>query len=76
MKFPVVPESMRVVVLTVLFFPCSEMGKLMFLLLGGATSAQFIEWEEDVEATPLFKDPRFQEWRSQQSLQRVLHNLW
>ena len=38
MKFPVVPESMRVVVSTILFLPCSEMEKLMFLLLGDATS--------------------------------------
>ena len=35
MKFPVAPESMSVVVSTVLFFPCSEMGKLMVLLLNG-----------------------------------------
>ena len=38
MKFLVALESMRVEVLMVLFFPCSEMGKLMFLLLGDATS--------------------------------------
>ena len=57
MKFPVAPESMSVVVSTVLFFPCSKMGKLMVLLLGDATSTQLIEWEEDVEATSLFKHP-------------------
>ena len=38
MKFAVTPESMSVVVSTVLFFPCSEMGKLIDLLLGSATS--------------------------------------
>ena len=76
MKFPVAPESMRVVVLMVLFFPCSKMGKLMFPLLGGATSIQFIKWEEDVEATSLFKNPRLLEWRSWRSPQRVLHNRW
>ena len=38
MKFPVAPESMSAVVLMVLFFPCSEMGKLIDLLLGSATS--------------------------------------
>ena len=38
MKFLVSPESMSAVVLTVLFFPCSEMGKLIDLLLGSATS--------------------------------------
>ena len=60
MKFPVAPESMRVVVLMVLFFPCSKMGKLMILLLGDTTSTQFIEWEEDVKVTSLFKNPRLQ----------------
>ena len=59
-KFPVAPESMSAVVLTILFFPCSEMGKLMFLLLGDATSTECIEWEEDVEETSLFKNPRLQ----------------
>ena len=38
MKFPVAPESMSAVVSTVLLFPCSEMGKLIDLLLGSATS--------------------------------------
>ena len=38
MKFPVAPESMSAVVSTVLFFPCSEMGKLIVLLLGVAIS--------------------------------------
>ena len=37
-KFPVAPESMSAVVSTVLLFPCSEMGKLIDLLLGSATS--------------------------------------
>ena len=55
MKFPVTPESMSVVVLTVLLFPCSEMGKLIDLLLGSATSTRLIEWEEDVEVTSLVK---------------------
>ena len=38
MKFPVAPESMSAVVSTVLFFPCSEIGKLIVQLLGEATS--------------------------------------
>ena len=38
MKFPVAPGSMSVVVLTILFIPCSEMGKCMVRLLGDATS--------------------------------------
>ena len=65
MKFPVAPESMSVVVLTVLLFPCSEMGKLMDLLLGSATSMQLIEWEEDIKAASLVKNPLLQGWRSQ-----------
>ena len=76
MKFPVAPESMNVVVSTVLLFPCSEMGKLIDLLLGSATSTQLIEWEEDVRATSLFKNPSLQGWRSQQFPQRVLRNKW
>ena len=72
MKFPVAPESMSAVVSTVLHFPCSEMGKLIDLLLGSATSTQLIEWEEDVKATSLVKNPLLQGWRSQQSLQWVL----
>ena len=55
MKFPVTPESMSGVVSMILLFPCSEMGKLIDLLLGSATSTQLIEWEEDVEATSLVK---------------------
>ena len=65
MKFPVTPESMSVVVSTVLLFPCSKMGKLIDLLLGSATSTQLMEWEEDVEATSLVKNPLLQGWRSQ-----------
>ena len=65
MKFMVAPESMSAVVLTVMFFPCSEMGKLMSLLLGDTTSTQLIKWEEDIKATSLFKNPRLLEWRSQ-----------
>ena len=74
MKFPVAPESMSAVVSTVLLFPCSEMGKLIDLLLESATSTQSIEWEEDIEATSLVKNPLLQGWRSQRSLQWVLQN--
>ena len=38
MKFPVAPESMRAVVLTVCFSPCSTIGRRMVLLFCGATS--------------------------------------
>ena len=73
-EVPVAPESMNVLVSMVLLFPCSEMGKLIVLLLGDATSTQLIRWEEDIEATSLFKNPMLQEWRSWRSLQWVLHN--
>ena len=65
MKFPVAPESMSVVVSTVLLFPCSKMGKLIDLLLGSATSTQLTKWEEDIKATSLFKNPSLWGWRSQ-----------
>ena len=65
MKFPVAPESMSAVVSTVLLFPCSEMGKLIDLLLESATSTCLIKWEEDVEVTSLVKNPLLQGWRSQ-----------
>ena len=65
MKFPVAPESMSVVVSTVLVFSCSEMGKFIDLLLGSATSTRLIEWEEDVEVTSLVKNTLLQGWRSQ-----------
>ena len=38
MKFLVDPESMRAVVSTVCFSPCSTMGRCMVLLFHGATS--------------------------------------
>ena len=65
MKFPVTPESMSAVVSMVLFFPCSEMEKLIDLLLGSATSIRVTKWEEDIEATSLVKNPLPQGWRSQ-----------
>ena len=71
-KFPVTLESMSMVVSMVLLFPCSEMGKLIDLLLGSATSIQLIKWEEDVEATSLVKNPLLQGWRSQRFPQWVL----
>ena len=37
-KFPVAPELMSAEVSMILFFPCSEIGKVMDLLLGFATS--------------------------------------
>ena len=64
MKFPVTPESMSAVVSTILFFPCSEMGKLRDLLLESATSTRLIDQEEDIKTTSLVKNPLLQEWRS------------
>ena len=58
MKFLVTPESMSAAVLTILFVPCSEMGKVIDLLLGFATSTQSRVREGDVEASSLFKNPK------------------
>ena len=57
MKFPVAPESMSAEVSTVLFIPCSEIGKVIDLLLGFATSTQSRVREGDVAASSLFKNP-------------------
>ena len=60
-KFPVAPESISAEVSTVLFFPCSVIGKVMDLLLGVATSTRSRVREGDVEASSLFKNPRLRE---------------
>ena len=60
MKFPVTPESMSAVVSTVLFIPCSEIGKVIDLLLGFATSTRLRVREGDVKASSLFKNPTVQ----------------
>ena len=59
-KFLVAPESMIAEVSTVLFFPCSEMGKVIDLLLGFATSTRSRVREGDVEASSLLKNPKLQ----------------
>ena len=56
-KFPVALESISAEVSTVLFFPCSVMGKVIDLLLGLATSTRSRVREGDVEASSLFKNP-------------------
>ena len=76
MKCLVAPESMSAVVLMILFFPCSEMGKLIVLLLEDATSTQLIIWEEDIKASSLVKNPLPQGWKFPQSLQWVLQSKW
>ena len=56
-KFPVAPESISAEVSTILFFPCSVIGKVIDLLLGFATSTRLRAREGDVEASSLFKNP-------------------
>ena len=56
-KFPVAPKSMRVVVSTVCFSPCSMIGRRIVLLFHGATSTLSMLREEDVEAASLLKNP-------------------
>ena len=50
MKFPVAPESMRVVVSTVCLIPCRESGRWRVLFSRDATSTWFNAREEDVVA--------------------------
>ena len=57
-KFPVALESISAEVSTVLFFPCSMIGKVIDLLLGLATSTRSRVREGDVEASSLFKNPK------------------
>ena len=56
-KFLVALELMSAEVSTVLFFPCSVIGKVIDLLLGLATSTRSRVREGDVEASSLFKNP-------------------
>ena len=65
MKFPVAPESMRAEVLTVVVFPCSEIGKVIDLLLGFASSTRSRVREGDVKASSLFKNPKLLGWKFQ-----------
>ena len=58
MKFPVAPESISAKVSTVLFFPCSVIGKVIDLLLEFATSTRSRVREGDIEASSLFKNPK------------------
>ena len=78
-KFPVAPKSMRAVVLTVCFSPCSMIGRHKVLLFCGAMSTLSILREEDVEAASLLKNPMlsvFQGWILQLVPQMVLHNTF
>ena len=55
MKFPVAPESMRVVVSTVCLIPCREIGRRRVLF----SCDWFDAREEDAVAAPLSKIPCF-----------------
>ena len=73
MKFPVAPESMRAVVLTVCLISCREIGRQKVLFSYDATSTWFDAREEDVVAAPLFKNPMpFALWEGKQILWLVL----
>ena len=58
MTFPVAPKLMSAEVSLILFFPCSEIGKVIDLLLGFATSTRSRVREGDIEASSLFKNPK------------------
>ena len=57
MKFPVAPESMSTRMLTVFLRPCRDIGICIVLFSWNATSTWFNDWEEDVEAASLLKNP-------------------
>ena len=57
MKYLVAPESMSARVLTVFLRPCREIGICIVLFSWDATSTWFNDWEGDVEAASLFKNP-------------------
>ena len=52
MKFPVAPQSMMVVVLTIWLPTESLTGMRMVLSLGRATSTWLTSWEDNVERYP------------------------
>ena len=60
MMFPVVPQSMRAVVLTICVPVTSLMGRQMVHSFGRATGTWDKLWEEDVEATSQIKNPHRQ----------------
>ena len=56
-KFPMASESMRPVVSTVCFSPCSTIGRCIVLLFRGAISTLSMLREEDIEVASLLKNP-------------------
>ena len=63
-KFPVAPELIKVVVLTVCFLMSSLTGKRSVLSLSEATSTWDKDWEGNVEVASCFKNPG-RGWRQQ-----------
>ena len=57
MKFPVAPESMSTRMLTVFLRPCRDIGICIVLFFWDTMSTWFNDWEEDVKAASLFKNP-------------------
>ena len=65
MKFPVAPQSMRAVVLTICVPVTSLTGRRMVRSFGKATSTWDKSWEDNVKATSRIKNPHHQRrwWR-------------
>ena len=75
MKFPVAPQSMRVVVLMICVPLTSLMGRRMVCSFGRATSTWDKSWEDDVEANSRIKNPhRQRRWWRQPHFLHHLHN--
>ena len=79
MKFPVAPESMSVRVSMVFLRPHRETGIHIVLFSWNATSTWFNDWEGDIEAASLFKNPILCElWQGTwifQLILQVLHSI-
>ena len=79
MKFPVAPESMSVRVSMVFLRPHRETGIHIVLFSWNATSTWFNNWEGDIEAASLFKNPMLCElWQGTwifQLIPQVLHSI-
>ena len=65
MKFPVAPQSMRAVVLTICIPVTSLTGRQMVRSFGRATSTWDKSWEDDIKVTSRIKNPHHQRrwWR-------------
>ena len=73
MRFPVVPQSMRVVVLTIWDPVASLMGRQIVCSFGKATNTWDKSWEEDIEVTSQIQNPHhLRRWWQQLCL---LHHL-